>query len=351
MDPSPADPLVVPTHSRDFAVALGVLALLALGMVVFASAVSPAGTYAALAVFLAVSSAAAVGARRWSDRLEVHADHLVERRAGRTRRVDFDQLARMDVGLRDPGRGFDPIQELHLTLTPRDGDPVTARGSAAVLLPAVHAIGRAMAERMGRRLDEGETLYFTDDRRLPLRELLGVVALVAVAAAGLWGFAAGSTNWSSFGLAMRALGVFLVVAMSLGKRVRRWMQSRRNRGLAVSTYGVRPLSEVERRAVPPAGYRTAAGPTEAWIPWSDLVKDHLDAYGLTVDAASRDESIVLTPQAENLYPLHALMGLRLARERRARAPLTGVRVDGPPAEAAIDESAPAAPEATARRRG
>lgn len=332
----------------------GVATLVAFVAAFFVRVPPDGWTLAAFAAF--VATAVGFVARRWSDRVEIHADHLVAKERGRpARRVELDELATMTLRLHYPMRGFDANQHVEVTLCPREGRPLHARGSVDDLLPALRALGAAMASRMTRRMDEGETLYFEDRAPFPMGVLVGTIVLVAMMLLGLFALFDAPTSASSWLTALRVFGVIVLLGIGVRRVFARWSRSRRFGGLAVSAHGLRPLSEVERRAFAATGYRDAAGLAAGWVPWSDLVNDRLDGYGLSIDAASRDEPIVLTTHAHNLFPLHALMGEWIARARRARA--TGVRVvvssteASPPDPLSVDpRSARARPEKGSKGR-
>lgn len=342
---------VVRSQPRFFAVVLALLALLALGTAWVSAHFASAPGLAVSVVSLAVLAALAWSlARRWDDRVEFHADHLVDWRAGRSRRVALDDVTHLTVRFQQPQRGFSPDHALHATLAVRDAEALSVRGEVASAMPALRAVGAAIARRLARRLEAGETLYFEDDPRFPLSRLASVVGLFLLLVAGLVGLVALPVRASNnLWLLVRLVGVYGVFAVGVARAVRQWWRSRRSRGLAVSAQGIRPLSEVERRAVSLGNYRTSTAAMEPWIPWSDVVRDTFDGYGLTLDTASRDEPVVLTDSAENLLPLHQLLTEHVARARRDHA-LTGVRVELPARPFGAPPEEPAEDPALAAQR-
>lgn len=351
MDLPPDVPVVMPAVPRSLVVRRAVLIALALLVAVLcALSGTHAGAYVAAAVVLAAAGAVWSMARRWSDRVEVYADHLLAwETGGPARRIEADDLVEMKLWLRSPIRGFDPGQQVDVTLRPREGAPLVVRGRVGELLPAIRLLGATMARRMTRQLEAGETLYFEDRPRFPTGPLVGAVTLFVMVAAGAFAMFGGSAAASHWLTLLRMVVIVAFIATGVRKGVTRWSQSRRFGGLAVSAHGIRPLSEVEQRAFAASGYRASAGPAEGWARWSELVDDNLDAYGLSVDASSRDEPIVLSANTGNLFPLHALMGEWIARARRARP--TGVRVAAVAEEepvAELEETGDAATSRTAK---
>lgn len=324
----PAQPIVLPARPRLELVLVHLLGAMLLAPLAAAlsTLVSPMGPPFAIAAVFALTAWSA--ARQWRDRLELHADRCVAWRNGRAREIALDDVANVAVSLFDPRSGFAAAQQVTVTVTPRRGPAAVARGYVSAVEPGLTALAAALAARMGRRLDGGETLTFTDRARFSPVVVVGG-GFVALAFLGVFAAAlARPLEAGNLVTLLRVGGVLAFFGWGAIQWVRRWRASRKSGGLAVSERGVLPLSEVRPDAAQAGGYRDAYGAAAAWIPWGDIASSALDGYGLTLRSASRAEPIALTAQTDNLFVLDRLLTERIQRARGGalwESP-TGVRV-------------------------
>lgn len=352
MSDVPTEVVVTPRRSRAELVLVNVLALL-LGVPIAASLaawISPYGPPLAVAAALLLVAYTLVS--RWNDRVELHPDRLIDRHAGRSRDIPLDDVVGVDVTLFDPRAGYTARQTVTVTVRPRTGAPVVVRGAAATVEPWLTALASALARRMRARLARGETLTFADAARFPLFAVTGVGLLTGAFALGLLGAlrsdapGAGAVRLVRFGV----LAVFL--GWGVIQSLRRWLGARKSRGLAVSSRGVVPLTELRPGQEAVAGYREAYGAAGPWVPWGEVVSSRLDGYGLTVRCAARAEPIALTGRTESLFVLDRLLTECVQRERGGDLwePGTGVRV-GAGEGGGVDEWEPSHEGNDARRAG
>jgi hypothetical protein len=326
--PDTTTPIVVPLRSRVELTLVNVLVALMFAPLVGAIVNVWSSVGATMAVLAVLAVTFWNVARQWRDRLEVHPDHVVEHRGSRARTIALDDVATVGVTLFDARRGFDVHQTIELTVTPKQGAPVLARGGTRAVEPGLTALAAAMSRRFSRRLEDGETLRFPDRARFPFLAVFGGGALVLICVLALVLALAGAEPIRNpVGIARGAL-LSVILGWTAFQMLRRWFASRKSRGLAVSLRGVRPLTEVDDGAVEVGGYRDAYGAAAAWIPWGDIASTALDGFGLTLQCGSRAAPIALTARAENLIVLDRLLTEWMQRARNPAvwdAP-SGVRV-------------------------
>lgn len=322
-------PIVLPAQRRTTLLLNHGVAAITLPWVGFVAGQAVGVAHLDLLGFAAMLAAIGLSlARRWGDRVEFSADHLVEWRAGRPRRLAYDDVAEVDLRWSSGGRNLNT----DATATFRDagGARVAVDSTYRELRGAVELVSEAVASRMVARIRGGETLTFVDRPSFPagavllfgfflLPALLMVLRLATGDRPGIMGMFWVSVMLLSSGWrAIRALGT--------------WNDARRSRGVAVSAQGVAPLASYAPPQAKEAGYRSSPYAANDWIPWGAIESVREDGFSVTLLAAGGGDPVVLSPATRNLIVLSQLL-----RREAKQAPTSGVRVAPDDAEGVPDE--------------
>lgn len=316
---APALPPTVVLHVRSrwsvvfgalfLAVSLGFFAWLA-AMLVSQSGV--AGAVSAVVVALGVTWGAA---RAWSERVELHGDHLLHWRGDRSTRISFDELTAVDLLWFDATRAYQMGQPLTVTLRRSNASPLAIQTRYEQAAPLVDAVTDALAARMRGRIERGETLTFADANSFPFVATLAfgffalcVLGVMATVFTGHEHYRPG--QYSGMGVTLVAFASFAYASLKT------WWKARRTRGLALSSAGLQPLAELGKVAPSAAGLRSD-GAVGAWIPWDAVLSARINGAGVELQTSARPEPIVLSAKTEHLVTMHRM--LTRAIEHRGRA--------------------------------
>lgn len=276
-------------------------------------AVATLSTAAALAIALWVV------VRAWTERLEVHPDHLVYWRGRHGAHIALEQIVDVDLVWFDATRAFQPEQPVTVTLRREGTDAIEFSTKYGAVQPALDTIVGALASRMRHRLQRGETLTFRDANPFPLTAVLALAFFVFMMGLGVvLAFTdRAHYRYGQFGGVGAALSTFGVYAFA---SLRTWWKARQHRGVALSADGIRPLTKSPTDATGLVGYRGAAVDPSSWIPWSAVVSARLDGSGIELQTNVLARPIVLSSKTSGSAALHRLVQQEMTRHASAVAP-------------------------------